>query len=150
VVSPQAASPASPVANWGISKAAVWACAPEIEPYVNGREYRLSPVRIAGADPTAPAAVASLERIGGEQASAALARDARRYAEADRLEHQRLRQNGDPETLARFARDLPKARRIQIGREMAKDRDAAIAQAGAALLIEEGEPPPTAEVPSTQ
>ena len=94
--------------------------------------------------------MASLERIGGEQASAALARDARRYAEADRLEHQRLRQNGDPETLARFARDLPKARRIQIGREMAKDRDAAIAQAGAALLIEEGEPPPTADVPSTQ
>ncbi|MET1082737.1 MAG: hypothetical protein ABWY12_06750, partial [Burkholderiales bacterium] len=91
-----------------------------------------------------------LERIGGEQASAALARDAHRYAKADRLEYQQLRQNGDPETLVRFARDLPKARRIQIGREMVKDRDAAIAQAGAALLIEKGETPPTAAASPTQ
>jgi HEAT repeat protein len=96
------------------------------------------------------AAVSALERIGGEQASAALMRDARRYAEADRLEYRQLRQSGGPEALVRFTRDLSKARRIQIGREMVKDPDAAIAQAGAALLIEEGEPPPTAEVSPTR
>jgi hypothetical protein len=96
------------------------------------------------------AAVSALDRIGSEQASAALARDAQRYAEADRLEYRRLRENADPETLVRFARGLPKVRRIQIGREMMKDRDAAIAQAGAALLIDEGEQPPTTEAPQTQ
>jgi HEAT repeat protein len=84
------------------------------------------------------AALSALERIGGEQATAALELDARRYAEADRSEFRLLRQTGEKNRLLGLIEGLPRARRIQLAREVLRDPDAAIALLAAGILIREG------------
>jgi hypothetical protein len=84
------------------------------------------------------AAEAALQSIGGAEAVAALAQDARRYAEADRAEYRRLRQNPDRAALSRFAGNLPRARRAQLAGELVQDVDLPIVELGIAVLIDEG------------
>ncbi len=97
-----------------------------------GRELQSSDRRLK------TAAVTALERIGGQEASAALEADARRYAEADRSEFLLLRQTGDRSRLLSLMEELPQARRIQLARNLLNDQDAAVASLAAGTLIREG------------
>jgi HEAT repeat protein len=100
---------------------------PRLEPQLQSSDERLK-----------ERTVTALEQIGGKEAQALLARDARRYAEADIREYQRLRQARGLDVGSHFIPSLPRARRVALARELLKDADSAVVSTGASFLIQEG------------
>lgn len=100
---------------------------PRLEPQLQSSDERLK-----------ERTVTALEHIGGKEAQTILERDARRYAETDTREYQRLRQARGLDAGSHFMTELPRARRVALARELLKDSDSDVASTGAALLIQEG------------
>lgn len=100
---------------------------PRLEPQLQSSDERLK-----------ERTVTALEHIGGKEAQGILERDARRYAEADIREHQRLRQARGLDVGSHFIPSLPRARRVALARELLKDADSAVVSTGASFLIQEG------------
>jgi HEAT repeat protein len=82
--------------------------------------------------------VFALEKIGGTEASAALEKDARRYAEADQAEAQRRALSADHTALQSFVTELPRTRRIQLARQLLGNQDDSVVWTGVAVLIRDG------------
>jgi len=85
-------------------------------------------------------AASALERIGGNEATAALEEDGKRYSSTDNAEYRRLRNGGDLRKVDDFLAGLPLMRRVPLAREMLDDGDLSVALKGAGELVAAGSP----------